>query len=61
MHAVKAYGGIEVQIHSFLTLAPNGGGASGLSRFTPGKEPAVTMNSKLFGPQNRSRLSGEEK
>jgi hypothetical protein len=36
-HAMKAYWGVEVQLHAFLTLALNGGewSASRPGRFTP--------------------------
>jgi hypothetical protein len=43
MHAIKAYGRVEVQLHSFLTLSPDGGELSALSPgcFTAGEKPPV--------------------
>jgi hypothetical protein len=37
-HSMKTYGGMEVQLHAFLTSAPDGGegSASCPGRFTPG-------------------------
>jgi hypothetical protein len=44
-HAIKAYGGEEVQQHSFLTSAPDGGkwSTSRFGRFAPRKEPLVPI------------------
>jgi hypothetical protein len=41
---MKMYGGVDVQIHNFLTSALAGGewSASRPCRFTPGKEPPGT-------------------
>jgi hypothetical protein len=42
---MKAYGGVDVQIHIFLTSALVGGewSTSRPGRFTPGKEPPVPI------------------
>jgi hypothetical protein len=44
-YAKKAYGGVDVYIHVFLTSAPAGGewSASLPCVFTPGKEPLVPI------------------
>jgi hypothetical protein len=44
-YAMKAYGGVDVQIHIFLTSALVGGewSASRSGRFTPGKELPVPI------------------
>lgn len=45
LHAVKVYGGVEVQLHIFFTLALDEGVSSSLrcGCITPGKEPLVPM------------------
>jgi len=56
-------GGAEVQLHSFLTSAMDGGGSliSGPGRFTPAEEHLYPLNWRPGGTQNRSGLFGEEK
>ena len=43
VHVLKTYGGVEVQSHSFLTLALDGAEWSGLctGRFVARKEPPI--------------------
>ena len=58
--AIKAYGGVEVQLHSFfLTSALDGGEWSALrtGRSTPGKVSSIPLNRRLGGPQNRRIIS----
>jgi len=52
---MKAYRGVEIELHSFLTLELDGGewSASHPSRFIAGKEVQFTLERKLSG------LSGE--
>jgi hypothetical protein len=49
-------GGTEVQLHSFLTSALDGGewSTSRSGRFTPGKETRYLLNRRLGGSQRRS-------
>jgi hypothetical protein len=56
---MKAYGGVDVNIHIFLTLelARSEWSASRLSRFTPNTHWIVGLS----GPQSRSGRRGEEK
>jgi hypothetical protein len=56
---MKAYGGVDVQIHIFLTSALAGGEwlASCPGRFTPG----YPLDRKLGEPQSRSGRREEEK
>jgi hypothetical protein len=60
---MKAYGGVVVQIHIFLTSAPAEGewSASRSGRFIPGKEPLIPIGRRLGGSQSRSGRRGEEK
>jgi hypothetical protein len=45
IHPINAYGGVELQLYSFITSAVDGGKWSvrNLGRFTPGKEPLVSI------------------
>jgi hypothetical protein len=63
VHIMKGVGGVEVQLHSFLTSALDGGewSASRPYRFTPEKEYRYPLNRRLGGPQSRSGRFGEEK
>jgi hypothetical protein len=61
---MKAYGGVDVYIHVYLTLALAGGEwlASRPGRFIPGKRaPWYSLDTRLGRPQNRSGRRGEEK
>jgi hypothetical protein len=53
---MKMYGGVDVQIHVFLTSALDGGeqSASRSSHFTPGKEPPVPMDRRMGEPHSHS-------
>jgi len=60
---MKSYWGVEVYLHTFLILAPDGGELLGSCSgcFTPrGKSPPYPLNSMLDGPQSRSGHGGEE-
>jgi hypothetical protein len=60
---MKAYGGVDVYIHIFLTSALVGGewSASRPCRFIHrGKSPRYPLDRRLGGPQSRSRRGGEE-
>jgi hypothetical protein len=60
---MKAYGGVNVWIHIFLTLVLVGGewSASRPSRFTPGERaPRYPLDRRLGGPQSRSARRGGE-
>lgn len=63
VHAMKAYRGAELWLHSFLTSAPDGGEwltpSPGL--FTPRKERRCSLNRRVDGPQNRSGRFGQNK
>jgi hypothetical protein len=61
---MKAYRGVEVQFHSVLILALDGGERSTTStgHFIPGKEPQYPLNRWLGGPHSRcGRFFGEQK
>jgi hypothetical protein len=60
---MKTYWEVEVQLHSFLTLAQDGGerSASCSGRFTTGESPRHPIYRRLGGPQSRSRRGCEEK
>jgi hypothetical protein len=61
---VKAYGGVYVKIHIFLTSALVGveWSASRPGHFNPrGKSPRYPFDRWLGGPQNQSGRLGEEK
>jgi len=59
---MKTYGGVEVQLQTFLTSTLDGGEWSGLrpGRFTPGertlRDPCYR---RLVGPKHRSGRGGE--
>ena len=55
-HVTKAYRGIEVHLHSFLTSARDGGVRWSLllGRFTPGEENRHLFKKMLSGPQTGS-------
>jgi hypothetical protein len=61
---MKAYWGVEVPLHAFLTSVLDGGewSASRPGCFTPqGKSPWYALDRRLGGSQNRSGRGGEEK
>jgi hypothetical protein len=61
---MKAYGGVAVQIHIFLTSTLVGGewSASRPGHFIPGvRAPGTHWIGGLGGPQSRSGSRGEEK
>jgi hypothetical protein len=63
-YTMKVYGGVDVYIHTFLTLALAGGewSASCPGRFTPWERaPHYPLDRRLGGPQSRSGGRGEEK
>jgi hypothetical protein len=53
---MKIYEGVEVQLHSFLNSALDGGNwsASRPGRYTLWKEPQCPLERRLGGPQSRS-------
>jgi hypothetical protein len=61
---MKAYGGLDVEIHIFLTSALAGAelSASRPGRFTLGERaPWYPLDRRLSGPQSRSGRRGDEK
>ena len=54
MHAMKAYGGEDLWLHIFLTLALDGGklSTSLTGRFIPVKRSRHTLNRRLGGPRD---------
>jgi hypothetical protein len=56
--SMKAYGGVDVYIHIFLTLAIVEGK---WSASPPGKSCRYSLDRRLSGPQSRSWPRGEEK
>jgi hypothetical protein len=61
---MKAYGGVDVYIHTWSTSALAGGELSGSrpGRFTRReKSPRYPLHRRLGGPQNRSGRFGGEK
>jgi hypothetical protein len=63
VHAMKATGGIEVQLHSFITKALDGddGSTSRPDTFTLRKEHRDSLYVKLGGPLCRAGRFGETK
>jgi hypothetical protein len=61
---MKTYGGVEEQLHAFLTSGLDTGewSASSPGRFTlRGKNPRHPLNRRIGGPQSRSGRRGEKK
>jgi hypothetical protein len=58
----KAYGGLEVQLHAFSTLAPDGGEWSGLYHllYPCGKSLWVLLNLRLNRPYSQCACVGEQ-
>jgi hypothetical protein len=54
-HAMNAYREVEVQLHSLLNLAADGGERS---RSSPGEQPQYPMNRRLGGLQSKSGRFG---
>jgi len=47
-HAMKMYGGVEIQLHAFLTLALDGGEWS--ASHSQGKSPQYPLERRMGGP-----------
>jgi hypothetical protein len=63
-HHAMTYGGVELQLHAFLTSALDGDerSASRFSRFNPGEiVPGIHSDRRLSGYQSRSGSESEEK
>jgi len=61
---MKSYGGVEVQLHSFLTLAPDGTkrSISDSVGFTPGEEAHVTHCIRVnVGPRAGLKIAEKKK
>jgi hypothetical protein len=59
---MKAYRGVDVYIHLFLTSALVGGGQlHAPAALPPGKAPPVPLDRRLGGPQSRSGRCEEQK
>ena len=60
---MKAYGVEEIYFHLVLTLTLDGVEwvRSRLDGFTPGKKTRYPLNTRLCGPQNRSRRFKEDR
>jgi len=61
LHAMKAHVKVQLQVHSFLTLAPGGGSHSWPGHFNP-KERALNypLNRRLHEPQSQAECFGKE-
>jgi hypothetical protein len=58
---MKAYKGVDVQIHIFLTsVLPGADQLHAPAVLRPGKSSRYPLNRRLGGPQNQSGTSGEE-
>jgi hypothetical protein len=59
---METYGGVEVQLHAFLTSAIDGGGQRhALAALPPGKRPRYPLEKRLGGPQSLPGRYGEQK
>ena len=58
---MEAYGGVDVQVHSFLTSVLDGRGwFSRFGRFTRGKKSRYPLNMRLGGPKTQSEHFAEK-
>jgi hypothetical protein len=63
-HAIRTYGEVETQLHTFVTSALEGGewSASHTGYFTPGgKSYRSPLDGRLGGPHSQPRRGDEEK
>jgi len=63
-HATKAYGGVKVKLHLFLTLTLDGGDLVGLMHqplYPQAESSQCLLNTRLGGPQGQSGQFGEVK
>jgi hypothetical protein len=60
---MKAYCGMDIQLHTFLTSALDGGewSVSRPDRFTKGNNRRYPLDRRLGGPQSQAGRGGEEK
>jgi hypothetical protein len=60
---MKAHGGVDVQIHIFLTsvLVEVTGQLHAPADFAPGKDPRYPLDRRLSGPESPSGRHGEVK